>query len=70
MTTVGVVSDSLVTGKLIITLMTGGKYFATGGTDRIIRVYQCVPGPPTVMAEIETHTVAPLLLNSVSPKCQ
>ena len=36
----------------------GGKYFVTGGTDHIIRVYICIPGPPTLQAELEEpHTV-------------
>ena len=33
----------------------GGKFFVTGGTDRIIRVYQCIPDPPTLVAELNKH---------------
>lgn len=30
----------------------------TGGTDHIVRVYVCIPGPPTLQAELEEpHTV-------------
>lgn len=37
----------------------GGKYFVTGGTDHIIRVYLCIPGPPILHAELEDqHTVS------------
>ena len=38
----------------------GGKFFVTGGTDRIIRVYMCIPGPPTLQAELTGHTVSKL----------
>ena len=33
----------------------GGKYFVTGGTDHIIRVYMCIPGPPTLQAELDSQ---------------
>ena len=33
----------------------GGKFFVTGGTDRIIRVYECIPDPPTLVAELNKH---------------
>ena len=43
---------------MMFLLYTGGKYFVTGGTDHIIRVYICIPGPPTLQAELEgQHTV-------------
>ena len=35
----------------------GGKYFVTGGTDRILRMYVCIPGPPVLQAELSGHTV-------------
>lgn len=35
----------------------GGKYFVTGGTDHILRVYVCNPGPPVLQAELDGHTV-------------
>ena len=35
----------------------GGKYFVTGGTDKFVRVYVCIPGPPTLMAEVLAHSV-------------
>ena len=38
--------------------LAGGKYFVTGGTDCIIRVYVCIPGPPTLEAELGGHTVS------------
>ena len=38
----------------------GGKFFVTGGTDLIIRVYVCIPGPPTLQAELTGHTVSRL----------
>ena len=37
--------------------MAGGKYFVTGGTDKSVRVYICIPGPPVLQAEIQAHTV-------------
>jgi len=37
-------------------LVPGGKFFVTGGTDRIIRVYVCIPGPPILHAELTGHT--------------
>ena len=40
--------------------LSGGKFFVTGGTDRIIRVYMCIPGPPTLQAELTGHTVSRL----------
>ena len=43
----------------------GGKYFVTGGTDHIIRVYLCIPGPPTLQAELEDqHTVSVAVTSS------
>ena len=36
----------------------GGKYFVTGGTDHILRVYVCNPGPPVLLAELDGHTVS------------
>ena len=36
---------------------TGGKYFVTGGTDHILRVYVCIPGPPVLQAELVRHKV-------------
>ena len=35
----------------------GGKYFVTGGTDHILRVYLCIPDSPTLHAELEGHKV-------------
>lgn len=35
----------------------GGKYFVTGGTDHILRVYVCNPGPPVLHAELDGHKV-------------
>lgn len=35
----------------------GGKYFVTGGTDHILRVYVCIPGPPVLQAELDGHKV-------------
>ena len=35
----------------------GGKYFATGGTDHVLRVYVCIPGPPLLQAELKGHKV-------------
>ena len=29
----------------------------TGGTDKIVRVYDCMPGPPSLMAEVQGHMV-------------
>ncbi len=34
----------------------GGKFFVTGGTDCLVRVYQCVPYPPVLIAELSGHT--------------
>ena len=31
-------------------------FFVTGGTDRIVRVYQCIPYPPILVAELEGHS--------------
>ena len=43
---------------IVFSYIIGGKYFVTGGTDHIIRVYICIPGPPTLQAELEDqHTV-------------
>ncbi len=39
----------------------GGKYFVTGGTDHILRVYICNPGPPVLVAELDGHKVLLLL---------
>ena len=33
----------------------GGKFYVTGGTDRIARVYQCIPDPPILLAELSGH---------------
>ncbi len=38
----------------------GGKYFVTGGTDRLVRVCVCVPGPPQLQVEIAGHEVGSL----------
>ena len=46
-----------VTPPVAMVTNTGGKYFATGGTDRIVRVYSCIPGPPTLTAEVSGHMV-------------
>ena len=45
--------------KCVVSIVSipGGKFFVTGGTDRIIRVYVCIPGPPTLHAELTGHTV-------------
>ena len=29
----------------------------TGGTDKVLRVYNCIPGPPVLVAEVSGHTV-------------
>ena len=29
----------------------------TGGTDKVVRVYSCIPGPPALMAEMAGHMV-------------
>jgi len=35
----------------------GGKYFVTGGTDHILRVYLCNPDSPILHAELDGHKV-------------
>ena len=35
----------------------GGTFFVTGGTDKIIRVYKCIPYPPVLVAEVQQHQV-------------
>ena len=35
----------------------GGKYFVTGGTDHLLRVYVCIPGPPVLYTELDGHKV-------------
>ena len=46
----------------------GGKYFVTGGTDKFVRVYVCIPGPPTLMVEVLAHSVR-LTTNSTDIQC-
>ena len=29
----------------------------TGGTDKTVRVYNCIPGPPVLLAEVLGHMV-------------
>ena len=37
--------------------LVGGTFFVTGGTDKIIRVYKCIPFPPVLVAEVQRHQV-------------
>ena len=45
----------------------GGKYFVTGGTDHILRVYVCNPGPPALQAELDGHKVCTYVYVCVEP---
>ncbi len=47
----------------------GGKYFVTGGTDRLLRVYSCCPSQPFLMTEVQAHTVRKMIADTAFNIC-